>query len=146
MTQVRIFKSHFSTLFYVTLAMAILIVGFATYKLLLSDLNTLGFLSIVILIFSLGYFLSFRFDCIVSISREILEVKYILPFRKTIKIKLQEIAEVDKHPDSVYRYYKKLFINTRSESYLIKYNISDDSDIELLNILKNHSRSNTATI
>jgi hypothetical protein len=86
--------------------------------------------------FLIGYFFSFRFDCQVTLDAKYLEFAYFIPFRKSIRINTDQIVEVDKHQDFIKRYHKKLLINTFEKSYLIRYNISDDSDEEFLKTLQ----------
>jgi hypothetical protein len=47
----------------------------------------------------------------------------------------EEIVSFDKHPDTVHKYFKKLLIDISKETYLIRYNISDSSDEDMLKLL-----------
>jgi hypothetical protein len=85
-----------------------------------------------LLSFLIGYFCSFRFDCQITLDPAYLKFKYVIPFKKAVLININQITEFDKHEDSVYRYHKKIFIKTFSESYLVRYNVSDNSDEDFL--------------
>lgn len=69
-------------------------------------------------------------------AANMLKVKYIFPLHRTIEIDIGHLSEFKKHPDSVHRSYKKLFLKTPNGSYLINYNISYDSEEKLLGELK----------
>jgi len=129
------FKSKFSAIFYVFLLLLSAVFSFSIFKVTNGDLDWRGFLFINLISFCIAYFLSLRWDCRISLIGGILQMKYVLPFHKTIRINVNDIVGFDKHPDVVYRYYKKLFLKTATAHYLINYNISDESDELLLTFL-----------
>ncbi|MDX1938866.1 MAG: hypothetical protein SFU21_17225 [Flavihumibacter sp.] len=136
MSKQQNYKSNFSYFFYIFVIAITIIIGFATYRLVILELNTTDFLFIAILSFTIAYAFSFRFVCVIVIKNKILHIKYLSPFKKNLQINLSEIRVVEKYEDSIYRYYKKLFIKTKDKDYLLKYNISDSADIRLLEALK----------
>jgi hypothetical protein len=95
-----------------------------------------SFMFLVFLSFLIGYIFSFRFDCRITLNSENLAVRYLFPFKKTIRIKIYKIIEFDKHEDTLYRYHKKIFIKTSEGDYLVRYNISDEADEKFLTALK----------
>ncbi len=129
------FKSHYSFFFYLFSGFFLIVFSFALYRFATGDLDLPGFLFLTLLSFLIGYFFSFRFDCQITLNSENLTVRYILPFRKKLSIKTDSIIEFDKHEDTLKRYHKKMFIKTLAKSYLIRYNISDSSDENLLKVL-----------
>jgi hypothetical protein len=129
------FRSKFSAIFYTFLFFLLAVFGFSIYKIGIGDLDWRGFLFLNIISFCIAYFFSLRWDCRICLVSNIFQVKYVLPFHKTIRVDISQLVEFDKHPDVVYRYYKKLFLKTASNHYLIYYNIADDSDELLLAIL-----------
>jgi uncharacterized membrane protein len=130
------FRSKFSMFFYLFLLFLIAVLSFSIYKVTNGDLDWRGFLFLNVISFCIAYFFSLRWDCRISLVADIFQVKYVLPFHKTIRINISQLIDFDKHPDVVHRYYKKLFLKTATSHYLINYNISNDSDELLLSTLR----------
>lgn len=129
------FRSKFSQIFYLFLLFLLAVLSFSIYRLANGDLDWRGLLILNTISFCIAYLFSLRWDCRISLVADILQVKYVLPFHKTIRIEMNQLIAFDKHPDVVHRYYKKLFLKTETSYYLINYNISDDSDEMLLEVL-----------
>lgn len=125
------FKSGYSYIFYSSIIISLTVLGFSLYSMSNNNLDVSSFLILNFGTCTISLF-SLRYDCRISIIRGELCIKYILPFNKSIVIDTKEIIEVDKHQDYSRRGYKKLFLKTKSEHFLIQYNISDQSDESLL--------------
>ena len=91
------------------------------------------FLNPVALIICYGF--AFRYSCKIYLNEKVFSINYYFKDGKQLLLPTQEIVSFDKHPDTVSRYYKKLFVNTIKTTFLIKYNISDNSDKDMLKLL-----------
>ena len=89
----------------------------------------------------LGWFY-LRFQCRIVISDGVLHVKYIFMPGSSVVIRLKDIMAIDKHRSAPKRYYDKLFIQTKSGSQIIRYNISEKSDSMFIQILQSAVRQN----
>jgi hypothetical protein len=130
------YKSGFSLFFYSFLVATFFIAGFTTYQLIISNLTFGNFVFILGLVLLIAFTFSFQYDCIITVKNNILTIKYLSPFKRSVIINTTEITEILKYDDSIHRYYKKLYIKTALEDYLLKYSISDASDEDLLKMLK----------
>ena len=69
------------------------------------------------------------------LDEQTFSIKYYFKDEKQLSFPTQEIIGFEKHPDTVTRYYKKLLLITNKRTALIKYNISDNSDDDMLKLL-----------
>jgi len=129
------FKSHLNIFFYLGVAFILLILTFTGYNLFRQELTIGSFLFLNAVALIISYAFAFRFSCSVNLTGKTLEVNYYFKDEKRLCISAEDIVSFDKHADTVHRYFKKLLIVTPKETFLIRYNISDSSDEDMLRLL-----------
>lgn len=129
------FKSKLTIGFYVGIAFFLAILVF-TIRNLIKEYITIGdFLFLNTIAFFICYGFAFRFSCIMYLDEQTFSIKYYFKDEKQLSFPTQEIIGFEKHLDTVTRYYKKLLLITNKRTTLIKYNISDNSDDDMLKLL-----------
>lgn len=129
------FKSNLNIFFYFGVAFILLILAFTGYKIIKQEL-TIGsilFLNAIAIIIIYAFVL--RFSCSVNLTGETFRIKYYFKDETQLDIPIEDIISFAKHPDTVHRYFKKLLVVTPKQTFLIRYNISDNSDEDLLKFL-----------
>lgn len=130
-----LFKSSLNIFFYIGMAFILLVLAFTGHNLLRQELTVSSFLFLNAIALIISYGFALRFSCSINLSGEALSINYLFKDEKKLYIPADDIVSFDKHADTVHRYFKKLLIVTRKETFLIRYNISDDSDEDLLKLL-----------
>jgi hypothetical protein len=130
------FKSKPSIFFYFGIAFVLAILSYTGYNLSKHLLSLGSFLFLNILSFITTYVLVFRFSCSVDLTEKAFILKYYFKDEKSIQLSTDDIIDIQRHEDSVHRYFKKTLIITLRESFLIRYNISDKSDEDLSGLLR----------
>jgi hypothetical protein len=129
------FKLNLSVFFYFGVAFILLMLTFTGFNLFRQELTIGSFLFLNAAALIICYALSFRLSCSVSLTGKTLEINYYFKDEKSLCISAEDIVSFDKHADTVHRYFKKLLIVTPKETFLIRYNISDSSNEDMLRLL-----------
>ncbi len=129
------FKSSLNIFFYIGIAFIVLILAFTGYNLFRQELTVGSFLFLNAIASIISYAFALRFSCSIVLTGEALSINYVFKDEKRLYIPAENIVSFDKHPDTVHRYFKKLLIVTPKETFLIRYNISDSSDEDMLRLL-----------
>lgn len=129
------FKSRLNIFFYLGIAFILLILSFTGYNLLRQELTIVGFLFLNAIALIISYSFALRFSCSVNLTDKALRINYYFKDEKQLCLPAEDIVSFDKHADTVRRYFKKLLIVTPKETFLIRYNISDSSDEDMLKFL-----------
>jgi predicted membrane protein len=129
------FKSNLNIFFYFGIAFILLILAFTGYNLLRQKLTIGSFLFLNAIALIISYVFALRFSCSVILTGKTLKINYYFKDEKQLCIPPEEIVSFDKHTDAVHRYFKKLLIVTPKETFFIRYNISDNSDEDMLKLL-----------
>ena len=126
------FKSNLNIFFYFGIAFILLILAFTGYNLFRQELTvgSFSFLNGIALIIS--YAFALRFSCSINFTEKAFRINYYFKDDKELCIPAEDIVSFDKHADTAHRYFKKLLIITAKETFLIRYNISDSSDEDML--------------
>ena len=142
MNNISSFESNPGFFFYVGVAFYLSILTFTSQNLIMQDLSICSFLFLNALAFIILYGFAFRFSGRIYVDEKMVRFNYYFKDRKQLIIPTHEIINFEKQPDTVHRYYKKLLITTPVTTFLIKYNISDNSDLALLKLLDSIVREN----
>jgi len=129
------FKSNLNIFFYIGIAFVLLVLAFTGYNLIRQELTLGSFLFLNLIALTISYAFALRFSCSIELTGEALIINYFFKGEKELYIPAEDIVSFDKHADTVHRYFKKLLIVTPEESFLIRYNISDGSDEDMLRLL-----------
>lgn len=129
------FKSNLNIFFYIGLAFILLILAFTGYNLYTQGLTVGSFLFLNTIALIISYAFALRFSCSIELTDAALSINYFFKDEKKLYIPADDIISFDKHADTVHRYFKKILIVTPKEMFLIRYNISDNSDEDMLKLL-----------
>jgi hypothetical protein len=129
------FKSKLNIFFYIGIAFIFLIFAFTSYNLFRQELTVGSFLFLNAIALIISYAFALRFSCSIEITSDALSINYFFKDKKKLYIPAEDIVSFDKHTDTVHRYFKKLLIVTPENTFLIRYNISDSSDEDMLKLL-----------
>ncbi len=129
------FKSSLNIFFYLRIVFIISILAFTGYNLFRQELNLGSFFFVNVIALIISYAFSLRFACSINLTEKALKINYYFKDEKELYIPTEEIVSFDKHTDRVHRYFKKLLIVTSKETHLIRYNISDSSDEDMLKLV-----------
>lgn len=152
-----IFESKLPFEYYIFFGGVIAITLLFTVFIIIGRLDFGSGLFCMVLFNSLLYIPTGRFLARIKLYNNKLEIKYILPWDKSKTYYFDKISDVDKRPDTVFnliglltsrdslhfRGFKRLyFLSNDKEMVHLRYNISDDSDYELINKLKQIANQN----
>jgi hypothetical protein len=145
------FKSKPSIFFYFGIAFILVILSYTGYNLSRHLLSGSSFLFLNALSAIITYVFVFRFSSSIEFTEKVFVLKYYFKDEKSIQLSTDDIIDVQRHGDTVHRYFKKILIITLQKTFLIRYNISDKSDEDLSNLLrliteKNKKTSNEALL
>jgi len=140
------FKSKLPIGFYVAIVLFIAIIVFTIRNLIKEYITTGDFLFLNTIAFFICYGFAFRFSCIMHLDKQTFSIKYYFKDEKQLSFPIEEIIGFEKHPDTVTRYYKKLLLVTNNKTALIRYNISDNSDVNMLKLLTSIVERNKQTL
>lgn len=136
------FQSRLSVFFYLGVAFIVLILSLTVYNLVREDLTIAGFLFLNAITLAISYAFELRFSCSIALRSKTLRITYLFKDEKHLYISTEDIVAIEKHADSAHRFFKKLLIITPKETFLIRYNISESSEEDLLKILNIIGREN----
>ena len=129
------FKSNLNSFFYCGITFVLLILAFTGYNLFKTDLTLSSFLFVNTIGVILSYVFTLRFSCRINLNEKTFRTIYYFKDEKQLYIPTEDIVSFEKHVDTVHRYFKKLLLVTSNEAFLIRYNISDSSDEDMLKVL-----------
>src|SRR5215203_1702113 len=129
------FKSSLNIFFFFGIAFILSILAFTGYNLFRQELTVGSFLFLNAVALIISYAFALRFSCSINLTEKAFRINYHLNDGKKLFIPTEDIVSFDKHGDTVHRYFKKLLIVTTKETFLIRYNISDSSDEDMLKLL-----------
>jgi len=129
------FKSNLTIFFYIGIAFILLILALTGYNLFRQELTVGSFLFLNAIALIISYAFALRFSCGIELTGEALRINYYFKDERKLHIPAEDIVSFDKHGDTVHRSFKKLLIVTPKETFLIRYNISDSSDEDMLRLL-----------
>ena len=129
------FKSSLNIFFYFGIVFILSILTFTGYNLIRQELNVGSFLLLNVIALIMSYAFALRFSCSIHLTEKTFRINYYFKDEKKLDIPADDIVSFDKHADTVHRYFKKLLIVTSKETFLIRYNISDSSDDDMLKLL-----------
>jgi len=129
------FNSRLDIFFYLGIVFIFLILTYTGYNLFSQELTIGSFLFLNVFASIISYAFALRFSCSINLTENTLRINYYFKDEKQLCLPADEIVSFDKHADTVHRYFKKLLIVTPKETFLIKYNISDSSEEDMLKLL-----------